>query len=379
MRNDTSTNPDHPRVGARPAARWNAVNRGRNPFTDHRFLAALEDCGCVGEGTGWQSAAAGTTSPNEAFAPAWIKHHSHGEFVFDFAWAEAAHRSGLRWFPKLLVAVPLTPVTGPRLLGGDDRARAALVDELEARVNHESLSSCAINFCDAADREILDDSAWLSRGDWQFHWFNRGYENFDDFLGALRSKPRKNIRRERRLARADGWDYRWVDGERITDDELRTVHACYRTTFMLYRNLPALNEAFFARCARAFGDQFLVCFASRRGEDLACSVFWKSDTRLYGRYWGALTETRDVHFEACYYQGIEYCIDRGLQAFEPGAQGEHKIRRGFRPVRTHSYHYVRHPVLREGIRRWLEMERRALDQYREELREIEPFREHSEP
>lgn len=377
MRNDTSTSPDDPRIGARPADHWNAGNRGRNPFTDHRFLAALEQCGCVGEGTGWRSAAAGSTTPDGAFAPAWIKHHSHGEFVFDFAWAEAAHRSGLRWFPKLLVAVPLTPVAGPRLMGGDDGARAALLDELEARVQRDSLSGCAINFCDASDREILDDSAWLSRSDWQFHWINRGYESFDDFLGTLRSKPRKNIRRERRLARQDGWSYRWVDGERITDDELRTVHACYRTTFMLYRNLPVLNEAFFRRCASAFGRQFLVCFASRGREDLACSVFWRSDARLYGRYWGALTETRDVHFEACYYQGIEYCIDHGLQAFEPGAQGEHKIRRGFLPVRTHSYHYIRHPALREGIRRWLEMERHALERYREELRGLEPFRDRS--
>lgn len=412
MPSDSSINPDAgaASIEAVDAGAWNALNRGNNPFSDHRFLAALSACGCVGGDTGWhyagqsfeqlsdqvsdkspeqssdrlpnqpsENSAPFANCPSGASAATWLKFHSRGEFVFDFAWAEAAHRAGLRWYPKLLVAAPLTPVTGPRLLGHDSNARAALVDNLQACVDEHRLSSCAINFCDSVDQDTLDQTDWLQRFDWQFHWHNRGYRDFDAFLGALRSKPRKNVRRERRLAREDGWQYRWIDGDSIQAGELETVANCYQTTFALYGNLPSLNRNFFEAAAMAFGGQFLVCMASRAGVDLACSVFWRNDTRLFGRYWGSLVETRDVHFEACYYQGIEYCIEHGLNAFEPGAQGEHKIRRGFVPVRTRSYHYVRHPALREGIRRWLQMEGRALEEYRENLRSIEPYREVAGP
>jgi hypothetical protein len=373
MPRNTSISPDAGPFAGIDCGDWNAHNRSANPFTDHRFLQALTATASIRPETGWTDLSA-AFAQGDAFAPVWSKTNSHGEFVFDFAWADAARRAGLRWYPKLLVAAPVTPVTGPRLLGRDDHARRALVQRLADAVESQEYSCCSVNFCDDVDARILDESGWLSRCDWQYHWFNHGYRDFDDFLDRLRSKPRKNIRRERRLAHADGWRFRWLDGRTATDRELRTVHDCYRTTFMLYGNLPSLNLAFFARAAREFGAQFLVCMASRDDEDLACSVFWKSDTRLFGRYWGARTETRDVHFEACYYQGIDYCIRHGLDAFEPGAQGEHKIRRGFVPVRTRSYHYIRHPALREGIRRWLDMERRALDQYRDELRGIEPYR-----
>jgi hypothetical protein len=377
MPSASSINPDDalPFAGI-GESRWNACNRGDNPFTDHRFLDALMRTASVRPETGWTDVSADYAG-DDAFAPVWRKTNSHGEFVFDFAWADAAHRAGLRWYPKLLVAVPLTPVTGPRLLGTSDAARRDLLDRLAAGVEAKGLSSCAINFCDAPDGELLEGSDWLARSDWQYHWFNDGYRDFDDFLGRLRSKPRKNIRRERRLAHEDGWSYRWIDGEVASDDELRCVHDCYRTTFLLYRNLPSLNADFFRCAARKFGRQFLVCMASRHGEDLACSVFWRSRQRLYGRYWGARVETRDVHFEACYYQGIDYCIEHGLEAFEPGAQGQHKIRRGFLPIRTRSFHYIRHEGLREGVRRWLAMEQRALDEYRNELRALEPYRDAS--
>jgi hypothetical protein len=377
MPRNSSTSPDEafPFAGIAESD-WNACNRGGNPFTDHRFLGALRSSASVRPQTGWTDVSAEYAQP-DSFAPVWQKTNSHGEFVFDFAWADAAHRAGLRWYPKLLVAAPLTPVTGPRLLGKDPDARSGLLGRLTESVEAGRFSSCSINFCDEADRQLLAASEWLGRWDWQYHWFNDDYADFDAFLARLRSKPRKNIRRERRLAHADGWEYRWIDGDSASDEELRTVHDCYRTTFLLYRNLPSLNLPFFQRAARAFGRRFLVCMASQHGEDLACSVFWRSDRRLYGRYWGARTETRDVHFEACYYQGIQYCIEHGLDAFEPGAQGEHKIRRGFVPVRTFSFHYIRHEGLREGVRRWLLMEQRALEEYRRELRSLEPYREPS--
>ncbi|MEM1082408.1 MAG: GNAT family N-acetyltransferase, partial [Pseudomonadota bacterium] len=284
---------------------------------------------------------------------------------------DAAERSGLFWYPKLLLAAPYTPITGPRLLGQPEQTLQAIDEFFEQR----QLMAASINFCDADDRRALNHSNWLSRYGWQYHWHNRDYRDFDDFLSHLKRKPRKNIRRERRLAHADGWHYRWLDGTELSDQQLEFVHRCYQITFMLYQNLPALNGAFFVQAARAFGRQFLVCVASRDGKDQACSVFWRNQTHLYGRYWGALCETRDVHFEACYYQGIEYAINHQLQVFEPGAQGTHKIRRGFLPVKTYSYHRVGHPGLREGIRRWLRMEDQGLQQQRAELDRLNPYAE----
>jgi len=375
MPNASSTRGDRPGSGGNEAACWNARVRDANPFVDHRFLGALAEAGCIGPGTGWTDLCDRLSTPPERFVPAWGKQHSHGEFVFDFHWAQAAHRAGLRWYPKLLVAAPLTPVTGARLLADDENARAAVVDDLTAFVDGHGLSSCGVNFCDISDATALREAGWLERGGWQFHWHNRGWADFDQFLEALRSKPRKNIRRERRLAQADGWRYRWVDGAQIDGPELDLVADCYQATFLAYGNLPSLNRDFFARAARAFGPQFLVCIASRHGRDLACSVFWRNDSHLYGRYWGALTETRDVHFEACYYQGIDYCIEHGLEVFEPGAQGEHKIRRGFVPVPTRSFHYIAHPALRDAIDRWLKLEAQALAEYREQLDALIPYRQ----
>ena len=372
MPNASSTRTEPGSPEAIPAADWNARNRGANPFSDHRFLAALDQAGCVGTALGWSGGA--LSAGSDAYAPAWLKTHSHGEFVFDQVWAHAAHSAGLAWYPKLLVAIPLTPVTGPRLLADSAAGKAELITRLEQLVQDRGLSCCGVNFCDQDDAEALSRAGWLARSDWQFHWFNRGWADFEAFLADLSTKPRKNIRRERRLAHADGWRYRFVDGRSIRAEQIELVERCYRTTFMQYGNLPLLNRNFFERCARSFGEQFLVCIASQDDEDLACSVFWKNQRRLYGRYWGALVETRDVHFEACYYQGIEYCIEHGLEAFEPGAQGEHKIRRGFVPVPTRSFHYIAHPGLREGIRRWLEAETSALQQYRCELETMIPYR-----
>jgi len=358
--------------GTIEAGRWNALNRGGGPFTDHRFLQALHAAGCLADTSGWHAL---PVQARPGLAPTWLKHHSHGEFVFDHLWADAAHRAGMHWFPKLVVAVPLTPVPGPRLLADDDAGRAQLVELLEHQVAEHHASSCAINFCDRQDQATLDRMPnWLARSGWQFHWHNRGWRDFDDFLGSLRHKPRKNIRRERRLAADHGWHYRWVDGCGISEDELSLLDRCYQTTFMLYGNLPLLNREFFRLSAESFGKNFLACIAANDSGDRAAAIFWRDDRRLYGRYWGALEETRDVHFETCYYQGIEYCIEHGLEAFEPGAQGEHKIRRGFTPVATRSYHYIVHPGLREGIRRWLEMENRALVHYREQLEDLIPYR-----
>ncbi|MFP4207547.1 MAG: GNAT family N-acetyltransferase [Wenzhouxiangella sp.] len=358
-------------------ASWQGLSPNTGPFVHWDFLDGLDQAGCIAGSTGWAPLFLTERDGDavRAALPGWIKHHSHGEFVFDWAWARAAHQAGLRWYPKLLVAAPLSPVTGPRLLGAqsDPSAAAALVDRLVEIVQRDGLSSAGVNFCREEDARILRAAGWLERFDWQFHWHNPGYRDFDDFLDRFRRKARKNIRAERRKVVDAGWQLRWKGGPSLNDDDFDLITRCYETTFALYGNLPSLNRDFFADTARRFGNQFQVCLAARDGEDLAAAIFWHDGHRLYGRYWGSLVDSRDVHFEACYYQGIEFCIRHGLTAFEPGAQGEHKIRRGFVPTRTRSFHYIRHPGMRQAIARYLEGEAQALMQYRQHLDSLVPF------
>ncbi len=356
---------------------WNGLVEQTGPFMDWRFLSTLESQDSVGQTQGWQPCPLiirGEHGPL-AGASAYLKSHSHGEFVFDWAWARAAHQVGIHWYPKLLIGVPFSPVSGPRLLGAASHPEAAreLIQSIELLVENRALSSAGINFCDAHDAALLRGTDWLERFDWQFHWENQDYADFDDFLAQLKRKPRKNIRAERRRVREAGWTFHWKDGTALDADDLDRVNRCYQSTFALYGNLPMLNRGFFTQAARLFGSDFLVCEARKQGEPQAAAIFWRDDQRLYGRYWGSLVETRDVHFETCYYQGIDYCIEHGLKWFEPGAQGEHKIRRGFLPRKTTSFHYIRHLGLRHAIDRYLDQEARALLQYREQLESLNPF------
>ncbi len=358
-------------------AEWNGLARTTGPFVDWRFLSSLEDADCIGHAGGWTPCLPLIRDDRglRAAAPAFLKAHSHGEFVFDWAWAHASQSAGMPWYPKLLLAAPFSPVPGPRLLGAesDPASARALVDRIEGLVHERALSSAGVNFCDASDTAILREAGWLERFDWQFHWHNPGYRDFDDFLDQLKRKPRKNIRAERRRVHEDGWRFEWKNGTEMDDADFDLADHCYQTTFALYGNLPMLNRRFFELCAKRFGEQFLLCIASRNEERLACAIFWRDETRLYGRYWGSLLETKDVHFETCYYQGIDYCIRHGLQWFEPGAQGEHKIRRGFLPQKTRSFHFIRHAGLRRAIGDWLRREAGALQEYRRHLDTLDPF------
>ena len=376
----TDSQPDSARVN--PAAlperhAWQALSRNTGPFVHWDFLDSLNQTACVGHGSGWEPWFLKQIDGDRitAAVPGWIKYHSHGEFVFDWAWARAAQQAGLRWYPKLLVAAPFSPVTGPRLLGAEQDPTAAeqLVETLVGTVHRRALSSAGVNFCRPEDAQLLRAAGWLERFDWQYHWTNPGYSDFDEFLSRFRRKARKNIRAERRKVREGGWALYWKGGDELNARDLDLVHQCYLTTFQLYGNRPSLNREFFALTAKRFGDQFQACIAERNGEPLAVAIFWHDGERLYGRYWGSLVDCRDVHFEACYYQGIEFCIRRGLNAFEPGAQGEHKIRRGFLPVRTLSFHYIRHTGMRAAIARYLRAEAEALEQYRDQLNQLDPF------
>ena len=360
---------------------WAKLDHNDNPFVSHAFLNALEASGSVTPETGWQPHHLCLFENGQlvACAPSYLKSHSHGEFVFDWSWADAYHRHGRNYYPKLLTAVPYSPVPGPRLLVQKDHPSAkALQDGLVELALSEcdtlELSSWHCNFTPELAVAPKQAQQLLPRCDWQFHWFNDGYGSFEDFLARLRSKKRKNIRRDRRLVEEEGIRFVRKTGEQLDDEDLDFIFNCYRTTFLEHGNHPALNRSFFAQLAELLKSGLLAVLAYREEQALAMSLYLVGGGRLFGRYWGCMEHLPGLHFETAYHQGIEFCIDQGLDVFEPGAQGEHKLSRGFTPVQTRSYHYVRDPVFREAISRYLEQERAWMKDYRHELSGRTPFR-----
>jgi len=362
-----------------PATAWDALHDGRNPFVAHAFLSGLEDTGSLRARYGW--------SPRHltlwdggalvAAAPGYLKANSHGEFVFDHAWAHAYARSGMDYFPKWLCAVPYTPVTGPRLLARDADGRRALLRAMVAMARAGGLSSAHVNFHDAGEDAAFDDD-WLPRIDIQYHWRNRaGWADFDAFLAAMDHKHRKNIRQERsRVARA-GIGFRVLHGEEAGDDDLAAMHRFYLRTFAEYGNTPALTLGFLRHLARAMPRQLVLFLAERAGKTIAGALCLRGGDTLYGRYWGADPEAGrepGLHFETCYYQGIDYCLREGLVAFEPGAQGEHKLSRGFLPTEVRSRHWIADPEFAEALRGWCAEEARSVRGYAAMLAAHSPFR-----
>lgn len=360
-----------------PAA-WDALATDDQPFVRHAFLAGLERHDCIRADLGWQPFHLGLYEHDRlvAAAPLYLKGNSHGEYVFDWTWARAYARAGFDYYPKLLAAVPYSPVAGPRLLVGSGEGaaarRAALVEMLRRLVEERGLSSAHVNFLADADAEAFDD-AWLARSDWQFHWRNRGYRDFADFADALNHRKRKNLRHERAQVAQAGIAVELRDGAAMDAHAWTEMHALYRGTFDEKGNLPALTESFFRHLGAAMPTQVLVAFGRRDGRIVAGALFLRSRDTLYGRYWGAHEHVPGLHFELCYYQGIEYCIRHGLARFEPGAQGEHKLARGFLPTRTHSRHYLRDPRFRATLREALAREARAVEAYGRELAAHDPY------
>lgn len=365
----------HRRLDEIPAAAWNALGGAKHPFARHEFLSGLERSGCVREALGWSPHHFALWSGDAlvAAAPCYLKTNSHGEFVFDFAWAQAYERVGLDYYPKLLCAIPYSPITGPRLLvsataPADSPAR--LIDA----ITRAGFSSAHANFLRDDDDDAFAEAGWLARGDWQFHWENRGWSSFDEFLGALSGKRRKAIRQERaKIARA-GWSFALRTGHELDADELDFAYLCYARTFADKGNYPALTRAFFGHLARAMPESLLIAFAMRDRERVAMALFLRGERTLYGRYWGSEGYFPGLHFECCYYQGIEFCIANGIARFEPGAQGEHKLPRGFLPVRTRSRHFVADPRMRAAIARSLEHEASWLERHGRTLAEHSPYR-----
>ena len=360
---------------------WALLDHADNPFLSHAFLGALESTGSITPENGWQ--------PNHlalfdehglaAFAPTYLKSNSHGEFVFDWAWADAYQRHGLPYYPKWLTAIPYTPVSGPRLLvrsGHPDPValRQALADMAVGVCEQNQLSSWHCNFISDEDGETLEGCELLARQDWQFHWHNRDYGSFDDFLATLRSRKRKNIRRERAQVAASGLEFRTVHGDELQTYELEFVYGCYLNTFLAYGNYPALSKELFALVARELGRGVVVVLAARGGENVAMALFLAGGGSLYGRYWGCVEEIPGLHFEVSYYQGIEYCIREGIGVFESGAQGEHKIARGFSCSQTRSFHHVCQADFRRAIADHLLREREWLVERGEQLRSLDPYR-----
>jgi predicted N-acyltransferase len=361
------------------AAAWNALVADDNPFVSHAFLAGLERTACIRAAFGWRAQHL-TLHDGAALigaAPLYAKANSHGEYVFDWAWADAWERAGGDYYPKFLCASPYSPVTGPRLLvgrgadaGKRQRTLAAALRELTERAG---LSSLHVDFLREEDTAAFDD-AWLSRSDWQFQWRNPGdWRDFRDFLGALTHKRRSAIRRERQQVAAAGLACEFRDGGALDDADWRAMHRLYTQTFDEKGNTPTLTPAFFRHLGTAFPDRSHVAFARRGGEIIAGALFLSSRSALYGRYWGAREQIPGLHFELCYYLGIEHCLRHGLARFEPGAQGLHKLARGFLPTRTHSRHYIADAGFRGAIRASLEHEARLLQARGEELLTHSPF------
>jgi len=369
----------HARLDDIDASAWNALLPDDNPFVEHAFLAGLEQHGCVIPEQGWQPYHLGLYERDRlvAAAPLYLKGNSHGEFVFDWSWASAHARHGLAYYPKLLCAVPYSPVTGPRLLVGDgahgNERRAALIATIREETRRLGLSSAHLNFGSVEDVAALRGGDWLPRFDWQFHWQNAGWRDFDDFLGALNHKKRKNIRSERARAARAGAVCEIRHGDELDEREWTALHAFYLSTFDDKGNFPALTLDFFRHLGRAMPRRVLGVLCRRGGRLIAGAILLRSATTLYGRYWGCSEQVEGLHFEACYYQGIDYCLREGLKRFEPGAQGEHKLARGFLPVQTHSFHWIADPRFREAISDALARERRALHAYGEDLTAHSPY------
>jgi predicted N-acyltransferase len=364
----------------RPEA-WNALIGGGDPFLRHEFLAALEHHGCVGPQSGWTPChlvIEDRTGALRAALPLYRKMHSWGEFVFDFSWAQAYARSGLEYYPKLVATVPFTPAGGPRLLvspGPDARdAKRELLAAAIELAREESVSSLHVLFAHEPEIAELSGAGLLLRRDCQFHWHNRGYGDFEHYLKGFTAEKRKKTRRERRRVQEAGIAFTTLHGGDLDERTWRVVYAFHADTFLRHGHTPYLSLAFFRDVARTMPQSIVVQLASRGRQPLAAAICFRGSDTLYGRYWGASEDQHSLHFEACYHQGIEYCIREGLSRFEPGTQGEHKVARGFEPVFTWSAHWIADPRFARAIGDFLQRESRAVAGYAEEIREHVPYR-----
>jgi uncharacterized protein len=365
-----------PGAAAFDAADWDRCAGTGNPFLSHAFLSILEESGSVGPGTGWQPAPVAIDGPDgrpAALLPSYLKSHSQGEYVFDHGWADAYARAGGDYYPKLQIAVPFTPVPGRRLLASAPRLAPALIAAAEKVVETHGLSSAHATFIAAEEVELFERAGWLIRIDSQFHWHNQGFERFEDFLATLSSRKRKAIRKERAAA-LEGLTVAHLTGSALTEAHWDAFWDFYQDTGARKWGRPYLTRPFFSLLGERMADRVLLVLASRGGRPVAGALNLIGADALYGRYWGALAELPHLHFELCYYQAIDWAIAHRLARVEAGAQGAHKLSRGYRPVPTWSAHHLADPRLREAVARYLAQERAAVEREIAALQDFTPFR-----
>jgi predicted N-acyltransferase len=355
-------------------AEWNAL-AGPQPFLRHEFLSALIETGCASAKSGWlpQFVLLKRAGSLVGAMPLFAKNHSYGEYVFDWAWADAHERHGVDYYPKLVCAVPFTPVRGARILATSSADRQKLVKA--ALELARELSSLHVLFARDEDADLLAELGFLIRHTVQFHWTNEGYADFEDFLARMSHARRKNIRQERRRVREAGVSFRWLEGAGIGRDYWEFFNRCYRRTYAAHRSTPYLNLDFFVRLGAELPDNVTMVLAEREGKPVAASLLLRDRETLYGRYWGAVEHIPLLHFECCYYQAIEYAISRKIKTFEGGAQGEHKLFRGLLPVQARSAHWLAHAKFARAVENFLDRETLGVTQYVNELVEHSPFKE----
>ncbi len=385
----TTTSPLNMRVltslSAIDRATWNRCalhpDSGHNPFVSHEFLKALEDSGCATAETGWLGQH--IVLENDAgialgIMPLYLKSHSYGEYVFDHGWADAYHRAGGHYYPKLQASVPFSPVTGPRLLVHPDQdpsqMRKRLINAALALAEARQVSSLHVTFAEKPEWDLMARCGLLKRQDQQFHWINQGYNSFEDFLGSLSSRKRKNIRKERREALADGISVEILTGSDITESHWDSYFTFYMDTANRKWGRPYLNREFFSHLGAALADRVILILCRRNRRYIAGALNLLGDETLYGRYWGCIEDHRYLHFEVCYYQAIDYAIQTGLKKVEAGAQGEHKLARGYVPIETYSAHWIANPAFRQAVAAYLQRERAALREDMEYLWDFTPFK-----
>jgi predicted N-acyltransferase len=360
---------------------WDALDQAGSPFLRHAFLAGLEETGCVGEQTGWLPSPI-TLHDGHGLAgavPAYIKTHSFGEFVFDQGWAQAYAQHGLAYYPKLLLGVPFTPATGARLLVRPDldarEVRRRLITAIREFAAARGLSSIHALFVDDPGREAFTAEGWLARRDVQFHWHNQGYRDFENYLSQFTAEKRKKARRERRRVFEEGITFETLSGASLDRRIVDETYSMMRDTFLRHGNEPYLTRAFFRALPEISGDSLVIKRARRDGECIASSVFFRGRNVLYGRYWGSHQHHHSLHFEACYHQGVDYCIENGIGLFDPGVQGVHKISRGFVPANSWSLHWIVDTRFRAAIADYLQREGLHVDAWSREIEAHVPFRD----
>jgi predicted N-acyltransferase len=365
-----------------PADQWDALVRENYPFLKTAFLRAMETHHCVGEEVGWipRHLCYFDESKLLAALPLYEKHNSWGEFVFDHAWADAYQRHGLDYYPKLVNAIPFTPATGQRMLISakqntpeHEHLSRTLITAAATYVEQGQFSGAHSLFPDRLDFDLMKSTRSVIRNDCQFHWSNPGYKNFDEFLDTLRSKKKKNIRQERRKVKESGIQIRWLNGHQATEKDWCEFTRVYRKTYDRKYGMPAFNEDFFIEIAHSLPDQIQLALAEYQGQILAGALMYCDDTTLYGRHWGCDQYLDSLHFELCYYQGIEFCIRQGLKRFDPGAQGEHKVSRGFLPTRTQSVHWMAKSPFNQAIADFVQQEQQGVQRYIDAVKQHSPY------